>query len=121
MKNQNAPLGLPSGYEQRRRVAPKYNPGKNPIQERYVDTATGHIIVSTQNCDDTISGVHEAGNVMHKRRPNANSKYLGSVPLLVCQIWAKESGTRIGTREFTEYAHQKLKFGDYAKFRVFMT
>lgn len=86
-----------------------------------MDTDKGFNIVYKQNCDDVVAGVHSAGSAMSKRRRNANTQYLGSVPLLVCQIWAKESGTRVGSREFTKYARQKLTTGDYAKFKVFMT
>lgn len=42
----------------------------------------------------------------------------GRVPAVVCQQWAKECGSAIGTAEFNEYVKKKLMDGDFAKFRI---
>jgi hypothetical protein len=51
-------------------------------------------------------------------KTGSGSKYLGSVPKIVCEIWAKNCGAPVGTREWIEYAAKQLKSGDYSKFNV---
>ena len=54
-----------------------------------------------------------------KEAPNADKgrRYVGSVPMLVAQQWAKECGAAIGTKEWGAYARKKLKDGEFAKLR----
>lgn len=86
-----------------------------------VDTDTGFNVVSTQMCDDIIDGVHMAHELVPKRTKADGARYLGSAPLLVCQIWAKECGYAPGTRGFAEYAHKQLTSGAYSKFKAWLT
>jgi hypothetical protein len=120
MPTRPQPLLGPNGSVVGARKAPRYESGPNPIKERYVDYDTGHHILYTQNCDNIVAGVAEQSDIRPKHARGASTQYLGSAPLLVCQIWAKESGTRVGTREFTEYARGKLMSGDYSKFKAFL-
>lgn len=108
--------GLPLARE-----APAFKPAplrsnSNPITERVVDTDDGFRIVRTQECDDVIEGVHHASSATKKDVDGA--RYLGSVPLIVCEIWSKECGAAPGTREFAEYAKKKIMSGEFAKLRV---
>lgn len=42
----------------------------------------------------------------------------GRIPFVVAEQWARESGSRIGTKEFAEYAKKKMMDGEFAKLRV---
>lgn len=44
-------------------------------------------------------------------------RYRGSVPLLEAQVWARECGAAIGTKEFNIYAAKKLQSAAYARLR----
>jgi len=90
----------------------------DPVKERFVDTADGFQVVTEQLCDDTIDAVHSAGSMF--KRNTKGARYLGSAPILVAQIWAKQCGAQPGTREFTEFAHKQLTSGEYSKFKVQM-
>lgn len=92
---------------------------RSRVKSQYRDYNGGHQIVSSQQCDDIITGVHETRDLRTKSH-NKDLAYLGSVPLLVCQIWAKECGAAIGTAEFKKYARMKLTTGDYSKFKAWM-
>jgi hypothetical protein len=48
---------------------------------------------------------------------NPTMRYIGSIPLLVGQKWARECGAAIGTKEWRAYAHKKLKSGEFSKLR----
>lgn len=107
------------------RAVPKYNvaplrSNADPIREHVVDTDNGFHIVRTQDCDDTIAAVHTYSTTSSKRSRKDGARYMGSAPLIVCEIWAKECGAPVGTREFSEYAHKKLTHGEYAKLKVHM-
>lgn len=110
--------GLPLSRKPPKHPAPLRSKA-DPIRERYVDTDNGHRIVTTQTCDDTIAAVHAAREIIPKKQKNA-PRYKGSVPLVVCQIWAKQCGAPIGSREFSEYAAKQLDGGEYAKFKAWL-
>jgi len=94
-------------------------PGSSdPIRERVVDIDGGFNIVQEQNCDSTIEAVHGAADFMRKRPKNLGARYLGSVPLVVAQQWAKECGCAIGTKEYLVYAQRQIMDGAFAKFRA---
>jgi hypothetical protein len=38
---------------------------------------------------------------------------VGSVPFVLAEEWARESGTQIGTQEFAAYLKRKLSDPDY--------
>ena len=51
-------------------------------------------------------------------QPHAKSKlgyYMGSVPLNIANLWARECGSGIGTREFMDYAKKKIVDPSYSK------
>jgi hypothetical protein len=92
----------------------------DPIREHFVNTDKGFKVVTEQTCDDTIKAVHDAGSLLRKRTKGDGARYMGSAPLVVVQIWAKECGAKPGTREFLEYARRKLTDGEYARLKVHM-
>lgn len=66
--------------------------------------------VYEQEVDDIVAGVKSASDVMKRGK---DQHYVGSVPLLVAQLWAKECGAPIGTREYSMYAAKRLKSSEY--------
>ncbi len=48
---------------------------------------------------------------------NPTMRYVGSIPLILGQQWARECGAAIGTKQWREYAHKKLKSGEFSKLR----
>ena len=72
-------------------------------------------LTSSQNADPVLDFVREAKGHFKK---GADQHYVGSVPILVCQIWAKECRAPIGTREWRAYAHRKLHSGEFSKLRA---
>lgn len=44
------------------------------------------------------------------------TRYLGSIDPITAAQWAKESGLKIGTKEFAKYAKRKLADSDYRRF-----
>jgi hypothetical protein len=69
--------------------------------------------IKTQECEHMFAAIKAA-----KELPkNPTMRYVGSVPLLVGQQWAKECGFAIGTKGWRDYAHKKLRTRDYSKLR----
>lgn len=91
-----------------------------PITEKLVFDRQGSEFhfVKEQNVDAMLPAIHELRDMVRKDTGPGRGRFLGSVPILVAQIWAKESGTAIGTREWLKYAKMKLKSSDWQKLRV---
>lgn len=52
----------------------------------------------------------------HNRK--SDLRHVGQIPFVVVEMWLKESGLKLGSREFTEYVKKKLLSGDYSKLVV---
>lgn len=52
--------------------------------------------------------------------PNKKSdmRHVGSIPFVVLEMWIKESGLKLGSREFAEYVKKKLLSGEYNKLLI---
>lgn len=82
------------------------------VRERMV-TKDGVVrFVKTQNVEPIFSAIRAV-----QEQPNVDKgrRYVGSVPILVAQRWARECGAAIGTKEWRAYANRKLKDGEFAK------
>ena len=75
-------------------------------------------IVTEQDCDATIQAVHDAGSVLRRHTGGDGARYMGSVPLVQAQIWAKECGFPVGSRGWTDYSAKKLNSVEFAKLRA---
>ena len=42
-------------------------------------------------------------------------RYVGEIPLVLAEAWAKESGLQMGSHEFLEFCKKKLKDPDFKK------
>jgi len=46
---------------------------------------------------------------------NSDLRLAGSIPLVVAEMWMRESGTTLGSQEFLAYVKKKLLSGDFSK------
>lgn len=92
----------------------------SPITEKlYLDSnGTNFHIVKRQNVQQILEAAKDAAEILRPNTGPAGGKYLGTVPVLVAQQWAKECGAAIGSREWAHYAKTKLKDGTWARLRV---
>lgn len=85
------------------------------IRERVV-TEDGVVrFIKTQNAEPLITAIRARMDQPDNKR--ANMRYLGSIPMVLAQTWARECGFAIGTKGFQEYARKKLMDGEFAKLR----
>jgi hypothetical protein len=83
------------------------------VQEKVV-TQDGLVrIVKTQNAEPMFDAIKAAKDLPK----NPTMRYVGSIPMILGQKWARECGFAIGTKGWREYAHKKLKSGEFSKLR----
>lgn len=90
--------------------------GYSLVRERIISDGDTVKVILEQDCQGIIDGVRAYSDVQSKR--SKGNKYLGSVPLVVAEIWAGQCKAPVGTREFIEYAHRQLMSAEYSKFKV---
>jgi hypothetical protein len=73
---------------------------------------------NTQDVTGILRAAHDARDTLRKDTGPIGGRYLGTIPVLVAQLWAKECGAAIGTKEWAEYAKKKLKDPEWAGFRI---
>jgi len=97
---------------------PTYAPA--PYSERLIVSPSDGTFsfLKSQNVDDVLSAAKDAREYIRKDTGPIQGRYLGTVPVLVAQQWAKECGAAIGTKEWAGYAKKKLADGTWAKLRV---
>ena len=49
----------------------------------------------------------------HNRK--SDMRLVGSIPFVVIEMWMKESGAKMGSKEFQEYVKKKLTSGEFSK------
>lgn len=45
-------------------------------------------------------------------------RHVGQVPFVVVEAWLRESGLKLGSKEFAEYVKKKLVSGEFSKLLV---
>lgn len=91
-----------------------------PIYQRLLLDSDGKSFhfVKTQNVQQILDAAKDAADTLKPNTGPAGGKYLGTVPVLIAQQWAKECGAVVGSREWAKYAKDKLKDGTWARLRV---
>ena len=75
--------------------------------------------VRTQDVDGIIDYARHMADAHTKPfYGDAAWRYVGTIPLALAEAWSKETGIRIGTREFAELCKKRLMDGTYAYLRV---
>lgn len=97
---------------------PEYAPA--PYSERILtDRLSGKFhFVKSQDVTGILQAAHEMKDMVRKDTGPVQGRYLGTVPVLVAQQWAKDCGAAIGTKEWAAYAKKQLKDGTWSKLRV---
>jgi hypothetical protein len=49
---------------------------------------------------------------------DAKARWVGSIPLVIAELWSKECGAAIGTHEYAGYIRKKLSDPDYKKLLI---
>ena len=47
-----------------------------------------------------------------------SNRLVGRIDMVTAEMWSRECGAAIGTREFAAYCKKKIMDGDFSKFRV---
>jgi len=117
----------------KRQVSEHFNPGRvieipkpklhvlanSPIREHTVDHGEGRFsIVKTQDVEPMLRAIHELPDLAKRRQYAQGRRLLGSVPNVIALQWARESGLRLYSTEWMQYARKKLQSGEFAKLRV---
>jgi hypothetical protein len=72
----------------------------------------------TQDVTAILEAAKDARDTLRKDTGPAGGRFLGTVPVLIAQQWAKECGFPIGTKGWSNYAKTKLADGEWAKLRI---
>lgn len=88
-------------------------------QERMVLDSDGSIhIVRSVETSPVIAAVKAYGEILDKRKEGAaGARLFGSIDPITAAVWARETGLRIGTKEFAEYAKKRLN-SDFSAYKV---
>ena len=70
------------------------------------------IVETTQDAEDIVNFNADAAKNLDKKH---HWWFIGSVPLTLCQQWATESGAKVFTKQWQEYAKKQLNKPEYGK------
>lgn len=77
----------------------------------------GKVVVKrSQNVQDILDQNREKQIDGHNKR--SDMRHVGSIPFVVLEMWIKESGLQLGSKEFAEYVKKKLLSGEYNKLLI---
>jgi hypothetical protein len=92
---------------------------QSPVSTRLHLPPDGRLVFEqTQDSDEIVRAVHAARDMVRRDTGPAGSRFLGSVPILLAQLWARECGAAVGTREWAQYARNKLLSDEFRDLRV---
>lgn len=79
----------------------------------------GQLTIETiQECQGIVDDNKILRNSSDGYSESRNMKKVATVPVIFIDLWAKESGLTIGTREFGNYLAKKLNDPEYRGFRT---
>ena len=76
----------------------------------HTDTDEKYVLESVQDCDGFSDYNKLVSEGLNKK---ARMWHVGTIPLQVCQQWADESGTKVFSREWQEYAKKQMNSSEY--------
>ena len=86
---------------------------QSDLQTRYFDEDGKIIIQRSQDIESVLEFNKQRNIEGHNRK--SDMRLAGSIPFVVVEQWVKESGLKIGSKEFSEYIKKKLMSGDFNK------
>lgn len=97
-------------------------PAPQPYKERFVfdpSAVNGAFsVIKQQDVTEVLRAAHELPDLIRKDSGPAQGRYLGTVPVIIAEQWAKECDAAIGTKEWAAYAKKKLADGEYRRLRI---
>ena len=79
----------------------------------------GKLILSkTQDVEPLLNHLKNLRDADLKDSKEMGMRYVGEIPLILAEQWAKECGARLGSPEHMEYCSKKLRDPDYKKLLV---
>lgn len=86
-------------------------------RERYVFDGNKMHVIRENDVDAVFDAVKLTSDIQAEQGTQTkNRRYLGSLDPITAAQFSKESGLKIGTKEFARYATGKLRSSDYRKF-----
>lgn len=81
--------------------------------------ADGTVVVRRQvDAEPIMQAMKDYADIIPKNAKGvAGAKMFGSLDPITCAIFQKESGLRVGTKEFAKFVRKKLATRDYSRFR----
>jgi hypothetical protein len=91
-----------------------------PYKERLLFDKTGGTFAfkKTQDVSAILDAAKDARDTLRKDTGPVGGRFLGTVPVLIAQQWAKECGFSVGTKGWANYAKTKLADGEWSKLRI---
>jgi hypothetical protein len=95
-----------------------YDPA--PYREQLLFDKSGGAFAfkKTQDVSAILDAAKDARDTLRKDTGPIGGRFLGTVPVLIAQQWAKECGFPVGTKGWANYAKTKLADGEWAKLRI---
>lgn len=92
-----------------------------PVKEKFVHNGEGSMqIQKTQDVEQVLAAAQGARELIGRDSGPAGGRYIGTIPIVIAQHWAKECGAAVGTREWAQYSKIKLKDPNWAGLRIHM-
>jgi len=95
-----------------------YDPAPYREQLLLDRSSTAFAFKKTQDVTAILQAAKDARETLKKDTGPVGGRFLGTVPVLIAQQWAKECGFPIGTKGWSNYAKTKLADGEWAKLRI---
>lgn len=83
------------------------------IKEKMIEQDGKLHIVKEQRVKEMLDSIQKIRDYVPNSHGDHRGRWVGSVPLVLAEEWARESGTQIGTQEFAAYLKRKLSDPDY--------
>ncbi len=83
------------------------------IKEKMIEQDGKLHIVKEQRVKEMLDSIQKIRDYVPDSHGDHRGRWVGSVPFVLAEEWARESGTQIGTKEFAAYLKRKLSDPDY--------
>jgi hypothetical protein len=87
------------------------------LRETFVGHDNGFSVVTEQDCAGVLQSARAARDAQGSTRGH-DFRFVGTIPLVLAQQWATESGTTIFSPEYNEYVRRKLNSNEFRDLRV---
>lgn len=89
-----------------------YDFATKTTQYLHVDQDGKAVIESIQDTTDVLEFNQRAAELLDKKR---DMWFIGSIPIQTCQKWAKESGTKVYSKQWMAVAKRRIQEREYRK------